>query len=113
MAEENHIISKNGNLDEQKIGEAVERMGSDRKDQVLSDFDGFKSFLSKRIEMGKSIGLGEEQLAKAAEKVSDYLAKNEEPRNSEEQLLQQLWKVGEQEERHALAHMLVRLAQTE
>ncbi len=40
---------------------------------------------------------------------SNYLAKHEEPRNSEEKLLQELWKVGDKDERHKLAHMLVKL----
>ncbi|MMZ68732.1 hypothetical protein D1872_314540 [compost metagenome] len=50
-------------------------------------------------------------MARIAEKVADYLAANEEPRNSEEKLLQELWSVGREEEQHMLAHMLVRLAQ--
>ncbi|PWW40008.1 uncharacterized protein DUF3243 [Paenibacillus pabuli] len=50
-------------------------------------------------------------MAKIAEKVADYLAAREEPRNREEKLLQELWNVGKEEERHMLAHMLVRLAQ--
>jgi hypothetical protein len=45
----------------------------------------------------------------AAEKVEDYLAKHEEPKNREEKLLQELWKVGDKEERHKLPHMLVKL----
>ena len=40
----------------------------------------------------KSTGAG-------AEKVAGYLVANEEPRNSEEKLLQELWKVGTQAER--------------
>jgi len=32
-------------------------------------------------------------------------------RNKEEQLLQELWKVGNKEQQHALAHMLVKLAE--
>ncbi|WP_438431637.1 DUF3243 domain-containing protein [Gorillibacterium sp. sgz500922] len=109
--EQNHAISKDGELNVQKIDNVVDRIGEDRKDEILSDFEGFKSYLAKRIKLGEGIGLGEEQLALAAEKVADYLAAKEAPRNSEERLLHQLWKVGEKDERHALAHMLVRLAQ--
>jgi hypothetical protein len=63
--------------------------------------------------MAESIGLSEEQMAIIAQKVADYLAGHEEPRNNEELLLQELWKLGTKEERHMLAHMLVRLAQGE
>lgn len=62
--------------------------------------------------MAQNIGLNEELIAKAAEKIAGYLAAKEEPRNSEEKLLQELWKAGDKEQQHALAHMLVRVAQT-
>jgi hypothetical protein len=111
MTERNHVVEKEGQINTDKVGNAIEKIGPERKEQILNDFNEFLSYLSKRIEMGEKIGLGEEQLAKTAEKVGDYLASHEEPRNSEENLLQALWKVGKQEEKHMLAHMLVRLAQ--
>lgn len=55
--------------------------------------------------------MSNEQLALAAEKIADYLAAYEEPRNSEEKLLLELWKAGNKEERHRLAHMLVKMVQ--
>ncbi|CAG9623520.1 DUF3243 domain-containing protein [Sutcliffiella rhizosphaerae] len=94
---------------EERIEEKVENMDSSKKEQILADFNTFKQYLSEKVATGKKVGLGEEQLAIAAEKVGDYLAKHEDPRNSEEKLLQELWKVGTKEERHKLAHMLVKL----
>jgi hypothetical protein len=113
MENEKHVVEKDGDLDVNKVGDAIDRIDDSRKQRILEDFNGFKSYLSKRIQMAQSIGLSEEQLAMAAEKVADYLAEHEEPRNSEENLLQQLWKVGDKDQRHKLAHMLVRLAQSE
>ncbi|WML48201.1 DUF3243 domain-containing protein [Neobacillus sp. PS3-34] len=80
-----------------------------KNSEVLSNFDEFKSFLSGKVSMGEKLGMDEEQLAKAAEKVAGFLAENQSPKNSEERLLQELWKVGTKEEQHKLAHMLVRL----
>lgn len=94
---------------EDRVERKVENMDPSKKEQILADFDTFKSYLSDKVSKGKKVGLGEEQLAIAAEKVADYLAKHEEPRNSEEKLLQELWKVGDKDERHKLAHMLVKL----
>ncbi|KZZ83649.1 MULTISPECIES: DUF3243 domain-containing protein [Bacillaceae] len=91
------------------VDEKVDQMDSEKKDRILQDFETFKSYLSDKVSKGEKLGLGEEQLAKAAEKVADYLAKHEEPRNSEEYLLNELWKVGDKEQQHALAHMLVKL----
>ncbi|MVP01787.1 MULTISPECIES: DUF3243 domain-containing protein [Paenibacillus] len=111
MTENNrHMIDREGNMDPNKVGDVIDRIEPSEKDRILRNFDEFKSYLGSRVHVGQSIGLGEEQLAVTAEKVAGYLAEHEEPRNSEENLLKELWNVGRQEERHALAHMLVRLA---
>lgn len=84
-------------------------MSSEQKDEILSSFEGFKDYLSDKVEKADKLGLNEEQIAKAAQKVGDYLAAKEEPRNREEKLLQELWKAGNEEEQHKLAHLLVKL----
>nr|WP_248735056.1 DUF3243 family protein [Neobacillus rhizosphaerae] len=43
--------------------------------------------------------------------MADFLADKPSPKNSEECLLQELWKVGTEEKQHKLAHMHVRLVQ--
>ncbi|MFD2327638.1 DUF3243 domain-containing protein [Cohnella sp. GCM10020058] len=111
MSESQHIIDKEERIDTSKVGDTISRIDAPKKDEILSNFESFKSYLNKRIALGESLGLSEEQLAQVAEKVADYLAEHEDPRNAEENLLKELWKVGEQDERHKLAHMLVRLAQ--
>lgn len=112
MNEQNHVIHKDGQVSTDKVDNAIEKIAPEEREQILQNFDAFKEYLGKRIAMGESIGLSEEQMAKIAEKVADHLAANEEPRNREEKLLQELWNVGKEEERHMLAHMLVRLAQS-
>ncbi|MBB3110303.1 hypothetical protein FHS18_002370 [Paenibacillus phyllosphaerae] len=111
MSERNHAVTKDGDVKASRIEDALERMSAEDKENILSDFNAFKSYLAKRVKLAKAIGLNEEQMAVAAQKIAQYLSEREEPRNSEEALLQELWKVGEEQERHALAHMLVRLAQ--
>ncbi|KKB34300.1 DUF3243 domain-containing protein [Bacillus thermotolerans] len=109
MTEENHALRKDGQLQPDKVDDTLERMSSDRMDSILQDFDSFKSYLKQRLEVAENIGLNEEQLAVVTEKIADYLAEHAEPKNREEKLLQELWKVGTQDQRHHLAHMLVRL----
>jgi hypothetical protein len=113
MAEYNHVVDKHGNVDPGNVDRAISSINSGEKDRILRDFDEFKEYLGKRIKLAESIGLGEEQMAVIAQKVADYLASREEPRNSEEKLLQELWKAGTEEERHKLAHMLVHLVHPE
>jgi len=109
--EKDHMIYNDGEVDTRKVYETLERMDTQQADEILGDFNEFRTYLSKRIKLGKTAGLDEEQLAKTAEKVADYLAEKVTPRNKEEQLLQELWKVGTKEQQHALAHMLVKLAE--
>jgi len=94
---------------ESKVNDKLQNMDSEKKDEILSSFDGFKQYLSDKVEKADKLGLDQEQIAKAAQKVGDFLAAKEEPRNREEKLLQELWKAGNEEEQHKLAHMLVKL----
>jgi hypothetical protein len=86
MSEFNHVVEKDGEVFIDKVNSAISNMDQGKKEQILKDFEEFKSYLGKRIELGANIGLGEEQMAMIAEKVADYLANHEEPRNSEEKL---------------------------
>jgi hypothetical protein len=112
MSEKTHVVTKEGELKLDHVDDTLNRMNPGHKDEILQSFDTFKAYLKKRIKLGQSIGLNEEQMALVAQHVADYLAATEEPRNREEKLLQELWKVGNEEQRHKLAHLLVKLAQT-
>lgn len=111
MSERNHVVEKNGDINPSNVDNAISNIDADEKDRILRSFETFKGYLGRRVKMAQSIGLSEEQMAVIAQEVADYLANNESPRNSEEKLLQELWKVGADEERHMLAHMLLRLVQ--
>lgn len=94
---------------ESKVNDKLQNMDTEKKEEILSSFDGFKQYLADKVEKADKLGLDQEQIAKAAQKVGDFLAAKEEPRNREEKLLQELWKAGNEEEQHKLAHMLVKL----
>jgi hypothetical protein len=111
MTEANHVVDKGGNLEVGKVDEVLNRMDGKGRDEILQDFEMFRSYLAKRVHMAQMLGMNEEQLAVTAQKIADFLSEHEEPRNAEENLLKKLWKVGRDEEKHMLAHMLVRLAQ--
>jgi len=92
-----------------KVQEELNKVNPEEKDEILANFSTFKSYLGDKVAKGEKLGLGEEQLAKTAEMVAGYLANNEEPRNREENLLQELWKSGDKDQQHALSHMLVNM----
>ncbi|MFP3323977.1 DUF3243 domain-containing protein [Planococcus sp. SIMBA_160] len=95
---------------DKKVEEKLSNTDNKKKEQILAEFSTFIDYLGNKVEMGEKMGLSEERLAQLASKVGDYLSKKEEPKNSEEYLLQRLWQVGDKEEQHMLAHMLVKLA---
>ena len=101
-----------GNIDE-RIDNKLDSIGTEEKEEILKNFSTFKSYLSGKVEAGEKMGLSEETLAKATEKVAGYLANHENPRNREEHLLQQLWKSADKDQQHTLSHMLLNLVKHE
>ncbi|TVP87114.1 MAG: DUF3243 family protein [Alkalicoccus sp.] len=97
----------------QQAEEKLKNVSEDQKKDILESFQGFMDYLNKQVNRGEKIGLGEEQLAKGAERVAEHLKNHEEPRNPEEKLLQELWKSAEEEEKRHIARALVRLSKKE
>ncbi|WP_342599713.1 DUF3243 domain-containing protein [Psychrobacillus sp. FSL H8-0483] len=102
-----------GNNIDDRVEAKLGSISSEEKEEILKNFSTFKSYLSGKVAAGEKMGLSEEVLAKATEKVAGYLANHEEPRNREEHLLQQLWKNGDKEQQHALSHMLLKLVKND
>ncbi|MBS2970280.1 DUF3243 domain-containing protein [Metabacillus sp. KIGAM252] len=113
MSEKNHMIDRTGDVNPGEIEDVVSRIGVDKQEEILENFDGFKKYLREKVEVGKKIGLSEEQLAKTTERVANYLADHVNPKNREEYLLQELWKSGDKQQQHALAHMLLNMVEKE
>ncbi|GGF26624.1 hypothetical protein GCM10010954_27100 [Halobacillus andaensis] len=89
--------------------QAAAKMSEDKKDDIMQNFQTFKDYLGDQVQKGEKLGLGEEGLTKGAKRVGDYLAKNEEPKNREEKVLNELWNVANEDERKHIAHVLVKL----
>ena len=98
---------------DKQVEVALESFSTDEKNDILKSFTTFKDYLSDKVKIGEKMGLSDETLVKATEKVAGYLAANEEPRNREEHLLQQLWKTADKDQQHALSHMLLKLTKHE
>ncbi len=92
-----------------KVQQELSQLDVEKKDEILENFNQFKQYLAKKVELGENLGVSEEKLAKTTELVASYLAKHEEPRNREENLLMELWKTGSKEEQHTLSHMLLNM----
>ena len=92
-----------------KVQEELSQIDTEKKDEILENFNRFKQYLADKISLGENLGLSDEQLVKTTEHVANYLARNEEPRNREENVLMQLWKVGSKEQQHTLSHLLLEM----
>ncbi|MGD7006742.1 DUF3243 family protein [Metabacillus sp. 84] len=106
-------FEKDTAIREEKVEGKMDQMSKQEMDQILENFEHFKSYLNDKVSMGEKMGLSEETMAKAAKTAAEYLANNVEPKNREEYLLKELWKAGNEEHRGHLSHILVRMAKSE
>lgn len=78
---------------------------------VLDNFEQWKDFLADRLQQAQQQGLSQQVIADVAYQIGDYLAKQVDPKNSEEWLLADLWSVADEQEQHAIANMMIKLVQ--
>ncbi|WP_409305489.1 DUF3243 domain-containing protein [Peribacillus sp. SCS-155] len=78
---------------------------------VLDNWDQWKNFLGDRLDQGQNQGLGGAAVNDLATEIGDYLAKNVDPQNEQERVLADLWSVASNDEKHAIASVMVKLVQ--
>jgi Protein of unknown function (DUF3243) len=78
---------------------------------VLDNWDQWKNFLGDRLHEGESQGLNENTIENLAYEIGDYLAKQVQPKNDQEKILADLWSVASEEEKHAIASIMVKLVE--
>lgn len=78
---------------------------------VLDNFGQWKSFLSDRLEHAEHQGMDQSTVSNLATEIGGYLASHVDPKNAEEKVLADLWNVASDEEKHAIANMMVKLVQ--
>ncbi|MGG4264881.1 DUF3243 domain-containing protein [Peribacillus simplex] len=78
---------------------------------VLDNWDQWKNFLGDRLNQGEQQGLSEGAVNDLAFEIGDYLAKQVEPQNDQEKVLADLWSVASDQEKHAMASVMVKLVE--
>ncbi|WP_285766655.1 DUF3243 domain-containing protein [Peribacillus sp. SI8-4] len=78
---------------------------------VLDNWDQWKNFLGDRLNQGEQQGLSEGAVNNLAFEIGDYLAKQVEPQNDQEKVLADLWSVASEQEKHAMASVMVKLVE--
>lgn len=78
---------------------------------VLDNWDQWKNFLGDRLNQGEQQGLSESAVNNLAFEIGDYLANQVKPQNDQEKVLADLWSVASDEEKHAMANVMVKLVE--
>ncbi|USK76590.1 DUF3243 domain-containing protein [Peribacillus frigoritolerans] len=78
---------------------------------VLDNWDQWKNFLGDRLHQGEQQGLSEDAVNNLAFEIGDYLANQVEPQNDQEKVLADLWSVASDQEKHAMASVMVKLVE--
>ncbi|MBT2649547.1 DUF3243 domain-containing protein [Bacillus sp. ISL-34] len=78
---------------------------------VLDNWDQWKNFLGDRLNQGEQQGLSESAVNNLAYEIGDYLANQVEPQNDQEKVLADLWSVASDQEKHAMASVMVKLVE--
>lgn len=81
--------------------------------ELLTDFEKWKEFVGNNVLLAEKIGFSEDTVTLAVDLAQNFLAKLVEPQNDEEKLLKELYNLGNNEERLALSHLVVKLVKKE
>lgn len=79
--------------------------------KTLSDWDKWKAALGKAVNLGQKVGMSENTIDAIATKVGDFMTANVDPENREQRALHELWQSGSDDDRKALAKMMVNMVQ--
>ncbi|WP_050614844.1 DUF3243 domain-containing protein [Bacillus testis] len=78
---------------------------------ILDNWDQWKNFLGDRLQSAEGDGISQSVISDLAFEIGDYLANQVTPKNDQEKVLADLWSVASDEERHAIANMMVKLVE--
>lgn len=78
---------------------------------VLDNWKQWEDFLADRLHQAQHAGMNNEAVGDLAFQIGDYLSNQVEPKNEQERILADLWSVASDDEKHAIANMMVKLVQ--
>lgn len=84
-----------------------------RKVSILDNFEHWKDFLGDRLNDAQQKGVSQDAINDLAYEVGEHLAQNVDAKNDEQAIIRDLWNVASEEERRAIASMMVKLVQNE
>lgn len=79
----------------------------------FKDWDKWKKTLHNAVNIGEAVGMSEETIDKLGYRVGTFLASTVDPENREHRVLQELWRVGDDEDRKTLSKLVVKMVKTD
>lgn len=73
-------------------------------------FEQFRQELHSKVHTAQKLGMSRDDIALRAKQVGDWLERDIQPRNPEQRLLQELWHVSDDHQRHTLSEVLTKMA---
>jgi hypothetical protein len=80
---------------------------------VLENWDQWKHFLADRLHQAEEKGISEDTINKFATEIGGYLAEHVDPKNDEQRILSDLWRVANKDEQRAIANMMIKLVRND
>lgn len=77
---------------------------------IIKNFDTWKKFLGNRVIQAEKLGMNEDTISKLAFEIGEFLDEKVDPANSSNRAIKELWDVGNDEEKHTIASLMVKLA---
>lgn len=78
-------------------------------DNVNTEWDNWKRFLSQAVEFAEELGISRDRIAMLARQAGDVLADSVQPANPEQKVMKELWNVSDQQEKQVLANLMTKL----
>lgn len=81
--------------------------GGDRLDLQMQDWSEWRQTLAQAIDVGRTMGMSDRDIAAKAEAIGDFLANNVDPQNPEQRILKELWEVADERQQQQLAKLII------
>lgn len=78
---------------------------------VLDNWKQWEDFLADRLHHAQSSGMNQGSIGDLAYQIGGYLQDNVDPKNEQQRVLADLWSVADENEKHAIANMMLKLIQ--
>ncbi|WP_067625430.1 DUF3243 domain-containing protein [Alicyclobacillus acidiphilus] len=77
---------------------------------ILESFSHWREFLGEHVDKAQAMGFSDDQITNVASKMGEFLADKVDPKNPEQRLLKEMWECGNEDERRAIASVMVKMS---